>query len=176
MKTQAWGWLAAAVLAAGLNASYHDGGLHWLHRIAGRVGDSTTAVLALATGNAEGFLTEARRIELHRQRASCPFEAAVAEVQDDLEAMTVPVHSEFAQLEVMSARKRVRLARLEANRARIEAELAHLRIPAIAVNPVVVADPTVSICPRVRVNIPRIPRVKMYPVPQVRIDTGAGPV
>jgi len=176
MKMQAWGWLAAAVLAAGLNASYHDGGLHWAHRIAGRVGDSTAAVLALATGNAEGFLTEARRIELHSERPSCPFEAAVTEVQDDLEAVTVPVRSEFAQLEVLSARKRVRLARLEANRARMEAELAHLRIPAIAVNPVVIADPRVSVCPRVRVNIPRIPRLKMYPVPQVRIDTGAGPV
>jgi len=176
MKTQGWGWLAAAVLAAGLNASYHDGGLHWVHRIAGRVGDSTTAVLALATGNAEEFLTQARRIELHRQRASCPFEAAVAEVREDVEAMTVPVRSEFGQLEVMSAHRRVRLARLEANRARMEADLAHLRIPAIAVNPMVVAEPRVSVCPRVRVNILRIPRVKMYPMPQVRVDSGAGPV
>ena len=176
MKTQGWGWLAAAVLAAGLNASYHDGGLHWVHRIAGRVGDSTTAVLALATGNAEEFLTQARRIELHRQRASCSFEAAVAEVREDVEAMTVPVRSEFGQLEVMSAHRRVRLARLEANRARMEADLAHLRIPAIAVNPVVVAEPRVSVCPRVRVNILRIPRVKMYPMPQVRVDSGAGPV
>ena len=176
MKTQAWGWLAAAVLAAGLNASYHDGGLHWVHRLAGRVGDSTTAVLALATGNAEEFLTEARRIELHQQRASCPFQAAVTEVQDDLDTMTVPVRSEFAQLEVMSARQRVRLVRLEAHRARMEAELAHVRIPAMAVNPVVVAVPTVQACPRVRLNILRIPRERMYPVPKVRVDTGAGPV
>lgn len=176
MKMEAWGWLAAAVLAAGLNASYHDGGLHWVHRIAGRVGDSTTAVLALATGNAEGFLTEARRIELHQQRASCPLEAAVTEVQDGLDVMTVPVRSEFARLEVMSARNRVRLARLEANRARIEAEVDHLRIPDMAVKPVVVAVPTVSVCPRVRVNILRMPRVRMYPVPQMRVDTGAGPV
>lgn len=162
MKTQAWGWLAAAVLAAGLNASYHDGGLQWVHRLTGRVGANTKAVLALATGNADGFLTEARRIEVHRQRASCPFEAAVAEVQGDLEEMAVPARSEFAQW--------------EANRARVEARVARLRVEAVAFNPVVVAVPRVVVCPRGHVNILRIPRVKIPPVPQVRFNTGAGPV
>ena len=46
MKTQAWGWLAAAVLAAGLNSSYHDGGLQWAHEIVGSVQHNTGAVLA----------------------------------------------------------------------------------------------------------------------------------
>lgn len=62
MKTQAWGWLVAAVLAAGLNASYHDGGLEWAHRIAEGVEHSSNAVLALATGHADRFLAEAQML------------------------------------------------------------------------------------------------------------------
>src|SRR5215469_1149640 len=66
MKTQAWGWLGAAVLAAGLNSSYHDGGLQWAHEIADRVQHNTSAVLALATGRADQFLAEARMLNLDR--------------------------------------------------------------------------------------------------------------
>ena len=31
--TQAWAWLAAGVLALGLNGFYQDGGAAWAHRI-----------------------------------------------------------------------------------------------------------------------------------------------
>ena len=68
MKTQAWGWLTAAVLAAGLNASYHDGGMQWAHRIADRVEHNSNAVLALATGHADEFVTEARVLSPRAQR------------------------------------------------------------------------------------------------------------
>ena len=57
--TQAWGWLAAGVLAAGLNAAYHDGGLEWAHRIADRVQHGSAAVVALAGGRADQFVAEA---------------------------------------------------------------------------------------------------------------------
>ncbi len=49
--TQAWGWLVAAVLAAGLNASYHNGGLQWAHEVAERLDHGSTAALALASGH-----------------------------------------------------------------------------------------------------------------------------
>lgn len=176
MKTQAWAWLTAAVLAAGLNASYHDGGLQWAHRIAGRIGHSTNAVLALATGDAQQFLTEARVIEVRQQKSPCPIEAAVAELQSEVDGMVAPADSEFARIEVMSARQQAHLARMEAHRARIEAEVARMRIPAVAFNPVVVRSSYVSVCPRVRVNIPRMPRVKM-PARVVSVESfGSGPV
>lgn len=65
MKTQAWGWLAAAALAAGLNASYHDGGMQWLHHAVDQVEHSSAAVLALADGHADQFLAEARLVSNH---------------------------------------------------------------------------------------------------------------
>src|ERR1700726_3932254 len=97
MKTnQAWGWLAAGVLAAGLNASYYDGGLQWVHRIADRVQQNATTVAAVASGRADQFLSEARILTARTQGASCPLSTAMALVQSRI------ARSE-AGFEVMSA-------------------------------------------------------------------------
>jgi len=173
MKTQAWGWLATAVLAAGLNASYHDGGFPWAHRIVGRVGHSTSAVLALATGRADQFLAEASTIAAHRQSSSCPLEAAAAEMQ----AALAPAEAHFAQFEQMTARQEAQLAKIEAKRARIEARLIRIRIPAVALSRIEVPTPKVSVCPRMRGNVPRMPMIKVPAAPVIHIDTGnLGPV
>src|ERR1039458_1924177 len=79
--TQAWGWLVAAVLAAGLNASYHNGGLEWAHQIADRVEQGSAAVLAQASGHAGQFLTEARLLTARTETASCPFATTLTQVQ-----------------------------------------------------------------------------------------------
>ena len=167
MKTQALGWLTVAVLAAGLNANYHDGGLEWAHRAIDRIGHNTNAVLAVATGNTQQFLAEARVIAAHARQSQCPLETVVA----DVERATAPAHSEVYQFEAMSARQEATLARLEANRARIEAQVARIRIPAVAFNPVVVRAPYISVCPRVRVNVPRMPRVRVSAPRMVSVET-----
>jgi hypothetical protein len=173
MKTQAWGWLAIAVLAAGLNAGYHDGGFRWAHRIVGRVGHSTSAVLALATGRADQFLTEARIIAAHQHSSSCPLGAAVAEMQ----AALAPSETNFAEFEQMSARHEDQLAKIEAKRARLEARLIRIRIPAVVMNRIEVPTPRVSVCPRVQLNIPRMPMIKVPAPPVIHIDTGnLGPI
>jgi len=170
MKAQAWGWLAAAVMAAGLNASYHDGGLRWAHEIANQVKHNTGAVLALATGRADQFVTEANLVAAAKQSSPCPF-AALAEAR----AVAVPTQVELRQFEVMSAREQAKLARIETARARIEARVAQLHIPAVAFNPVVVQAPR-SVCPRVRVSMPRIPAVKIPAMPVVHVENGFGSV
>ncbi len=172
MKTQAWGWLAAAVMAAGLNASYHDGGLRWAHEIANQVKHNTGAVLALATGRADQFVTEANLVAAAKQSSPCPLAAALAEAR----AIAVPTQMEVRRFEVMSAREQATLARIETRRARIEARVAQLHIPAMAFNPVVVQAPTRSFCPRVRVSMPRIPAVKMPMLPVVHVENGFGSV
>jgi hypothetical protein len=42
--------------------------------------------------------------------------------------------------------------------------------------PVVVRVPEVSVCPRVRVRLQRMPAIKIPPMPQVHVDTGMGPI
>jgi len=71
------------------------------------------------------------------------------------------------------------LARLEANRARMEARLAaqtaHIRISTANFAPVAFdAIPARVVCSRVRVNIPRPPRIKMPVMPMIHIETGSG--
>ena len=166
MKTQAWGWLTVAVLAAGLNASYHDGGLAWAHRVAFQVEHNTTAVLALATGHAERFATEARLLTPGETTSSCRLSTALARV----ESRVARSDAEFDRLVAASDRQE---AQIDASRARMEARLVHMRISAAAFSPVVVRLPRVS-CPRSLVNMPQI---KMPMVPVVHIDApGAGPV
>jgi hypothetical protein len=175
MKTQAWGWLAAGVLAAGLNAAYHDGGFDWAHRIADRVEKDSAVVLALASGRAERFLADERLVG-HDEATLGGVDAALAQVQAKLADGEVGV----ARVEAMSARQEAQLARIQAVRARIEARIAARKVqcrvaPTMAPAAFVqVAVPRV--CPRVRVNIPRIPRISV-PAPVVHIETpGAGPV
>ena len=173
MKTQAWGWLATAVLAAGLNAGYHDGGFQWAHRIVSRVGHSTSAVLALATGRADQFLAQASIIAAQRQSSSCPLKAAAAEIR----AALAPAETDVAEFEQMAARQEAQLAKMEANRARLEARLIRIRIPAVALNPIEAPTPRVSVCPRVRVIIPRMPMIKVPTPPVLHINSGnLGPI
>ena len=178
MKTQAWGWLVAGVLAAGLNASYHDGGLQWAHKVANRIEYSTSAVLALASGNADRFLSEARMVTNRNETASCRLSTALARVQTRL----ARTETGFAHFDGMTARQEAQLARLEANRDRMEAQIqaqtARSRIPAVAFNPVVVRVarvPQVPACPRIRVNIPRAPMVRI-PAPEIDVESGSGPI
>ena len=170
MKTQAWGWLAAAVLAAGLNASYHDGGLRWAHQIADHVGYNVGTVIALATGHVDQLVSETRIVTARNEASSCPLTAALARVQSRAGRSDM----EWGSFDVMSAKEQAELARFAANRVRIEARVDRIRIPAVAVNAMVVPSPHISVCPRVRLNIPRI---HVPSVPRVRVEIpGTGPV
>jgi hypothetical protein len=171
--TQAYAWLAAGVLAAGLNASYHDGGLPWAHEIAGEVEHNSAAVSQLASGHASQFLSEMQLVTARQQTASCQLSTTLARVQAEF----VRKQAGFDRFEAMADREQAQLARMEANRARIEAQVARIRIPAMALNPMVFSVPQVSVCPRVRVNVPRPPRIQVPAVPVIHIETGsAGPV
>jgi hypothetical protein len=179
MKTnQAWGWLAAGVLAAGLNATYHDGGLQWAHRIADRICDNSASVVALASGSADRFLAEVRMPTARNEAASCPLTAVMARVRSRIERP----QGRFDRFEAMSAREEAQQARLEANRARMEARMAahasHFRFATTEFAPgtfKAMAAPVV--CPRVRVNIPKLPMAEMPIIPEIHVEVaGTGPV
>jgi hypothetical protein len=166
MKLQALGWLTAGVLAAGLNSSYHNGGLEWAHRIADRVSYNTTAVLALATGNPDRFYSQARMARVGEETSPCRLSLAMARVQN-----AIPLsNAAFAQFDRISDRQKAQLARLSARGAQMEARLVRVNLPEVAVTPVVMKVPEVHVCPRVRVNVPRVPEVKVPVVPQVHIE------
>jgi hypothetical protein len=172
--TQAWGWLAAGVLALGLNGIYHDGAA-WAHRAVGhvidRLAERTGPVLALASGRADLFLARTKMAVATDETSSCRFATAMARVQTRM----ARTQTGFAHFEVMSARQEAALARLEADRARIEAQLERVRFTPVAFDAMKVP----VVCPRVRVNSPRvsIPQIPVVKVPEVRVEVlSAGPV
>ena len=182
--TQAYAWLAAGVLAAGLNASYHDGGLQRVHEMVDRVGQNSGAVLTLASGRAEQFLSEMRGLTAREETASCPLSRAVARVRARV-GQSELAQSERAKVEI--ARNQARLdrfqamadreqARMEANRARIEAQMVRIQVPAMALKPMVFSTPELSECTRVRV-MPRLPRIQVPEIPVIRVETASsGPI
>lgn len=166
----------AGVMAAGINGGYHDGGFQWAHELISRVQHNSAAVLALATGRADQFLTEAALITAGHEKSPCPFATVVARVQ----AKVVPAQARFAEAEamsdVMSAREQVALARVEASRARAEARIAsrmaRVRFEPAVFNPVEFKDFKVqTACPRVHIAIPKInvPKINI-PAPVVDRD------
>lgn len=204
MKTnQAWGWLAAAVVAAGLNASYHDGGLRWAHQMVSRVEQNAKTTLALATGKADLFLAEARLFSAEEQAPTDPLTNAFAEVRgnvlakvsdnamEQVRTVWADHRAEFDRFEAISACNRTKFARLEANRARMEAVLdarrarleAQLQARVLRVRlqnadftPAAFESLSVHVaCPRVRMNMPKMP-IKMPEIPEVHVDlSGLGP-
>jgi len=78
--TQAYAWLAAGVLAAGLNASYHDGGLQRVHEIVDRVGQNSATALTVASGRADQFLS----LETVRRDLASFWKSAYRDVKAEL--------------------------------------------------------------------------------------------
>ena len=194
---QAWGWLVAGVLAAGLNASYHHGGLQWAHQAVEQIADQveyrSQAVWALASGDSERFLAASRMLTARNEAASCPITAKLAQAQTGFQnnfASKFENKFEYkfadgmarsqAQLDVWSAHSEAQRDRLEAQRermeariqARVNAEVARIRIPAVAFSPVSVRVPA---CPRIRVEVPQVPMVRI-PAPVIEVESGSGPI
>ena len=170
------------MLAAGLNASYHDGGLEWAHRIASSVEHSSNAVLALATGHADRFLAEAQVLAARQETASCPLSAALARVESRIARTQIRIARSRARadrfndsFEVMSAREEAAMAKIEADRARIEAEVAHMQIPDADFAPAMVSVRKIS-CPRVRLTMPEVPRVEIPRIAVPHIKMPVAPV
>ena len=110
------------------------------------------------------------------QKSSCPLAAAAAALANSQSTFSWS-GDDFDQWQAFSDREQAQLERLQANTTRIQARVARLRIPAVAMSPVVVRTPQVTICPRVRVNVPRMPQVRMPEMPVVHVQTlGNGPV
>jgi len=126
-STQAWGWLAAGVLALGLNGIYQDGGAAWAHRavheVMARIGAPTKGVLALASGHADRFMATSRLVAARDETASCRLATAMARAQTKM--------------------------------ARTQVQMARLHIAPAALNPGVCPRVRVSI-PNVRISVPGV--------------------
>ena len=126
MKTQAWAWLTAGVVALGLNGFYHDGGAAWAHRIAERVSDRSDFVVQRVSERADQFLAEVRMAAVRDETASCRLSTALAQFQTRMartstrfaQNQTRFAQTNIARFDRMTAREEAQAARLEASQAR----------------------------------------------------------
>lgn len=176
-STQAWGWLAAGVLALGLNGFYHDGGAAWAHRAVDRVmahvADRSEGVLAMATGRADWLMSKANLAAARHETASCRLLTSAERLNTKMARM----ESRLPAMESISAREEAAMARMEANRARIEAQVTPVHITPVREFAALKVPVT---CSRVRIRVPRI----HIPQSRVRVElptlsleaSGAGPI
>jgi hypothetical protein len=181
--TQAWGWLAAGVVALGLNGFYHDGGAEWMRRMADQVAHSSAVVLALASGRAGTFLTEAQLLTMHdetRSLPSAPLPKATVRpwtrTMARLQTGAAKAQADFARFEVISARHQARLMKLKRGKACMEAESAsraarsRARDVTVDFEPASFDSATRSWCPRIHLRIPE-PREVHVQVPETHVET-----
>jgi len=161
--TQGWGWLAAGVLALGLNGVYHDGGAAWAHRVVDLFADRSGVLADLASEKVDQLMGSVDPAAARDETTSCKLAAAVARFHTKM----ARTQTGLARFEAVSARQEAALSRVEAGRARIEAEVAGVRLAPAAFSTV---EFPVDACPRVRANIPRVD------VPAVRVEMGTGPI
>ena len=196
MKTQAWAWLTAGVVALGLNGFYNDGGAAWAHRMADRIADRVDYAVERVSGHAEQVLAKAQmasdREEMNLEQTareetpSCPLSTALVRVQNRLARTQV----RRADFDAMSAREQAQMDRWQGEQERVQARVqaqvqaqVDRQMARAQIRMARVVDP-VEIhvaCPRVRVNVPavripavnipevRIPRVTIPQIPAVRI-------
>lgn len=155
---QAWYWLAAGVLALGLNGYYQDGGFQGLHRLA----TGTSLAVNEARGQISQIATLAEVAMADHAQVRCERSApAVVAVK----AVAIPggTKARFAQLQerfqtVQAARVQARIARLQEVIARREMQRAQVEIQNGRI--AVLSDQG-----QVRVTLPPLPRVQVS-VPQ----------
>jgi hypothetical protein len=201
MKTQAWAWLTAGVVALGLNGFYLDGGAEWAHRIAEHIADRSDYVVQRVSDRADQFLAEVRMSAGRNETASCPLSTALAEFQSRMarsrfaQNQTRFAQTKIAGLDRMTAREEAQAARLEASQARaearvearVDAQVARMSFAPAAFERVVIDPVKIRVvCPRVRVNVRavRIPLVNIPRMPMIRIpapvisaaDSDTGPI
>jgi hypothetical protein len=201
MKTQAWAWLTAGVVALGLNGFYLDGGMTWAHQIADHISDRSDFVVQRVSDRADQFLAEVRMSAGRNEAASCPLSTALAGFESRMaRSKFAQNQTRFAQTKIagfdwMTAREEAQAARLEASRARAEAQVearVDAQVARMSFAPAaferVVMDPVKIrlLCPRVRVNVSavRIPVVNIPRMPVIRIpapvisaaDSDTGPI
>ena len=175
---QAMGWLMAAVVAAGLNSTYHEGGLDWAHQVVDRMEQGSNLTLAAATGRADQFLSELKVLADRTDSAECPFSSTLDRVQGRIQARLDRTQARVERLnDVMSARQQAELNRMEAQRnrmeARFQAQTNQFKFVTAEFNPVEVHTIRVNeICPRIRIRVPQPPTVKIPSIPVVHVSVG----
>lgn len=175
MRTdKAWYWLAAGVLALGLNGAYQDGQLGWAHVLA----DRAAGVVERASLRGQHLVAMAEMMLGREPQAFGHTQAAIERIQNRIVCDRVA----RAQRQMAMAQVREQLAQAMVQQKMAMVEMKMDRVRAISVeranqfrdcdgfSKVVVNMPRLP-----KINIPNMPDIEVPDVPEVNVvvDTGS---
>jgi hypothetical protein len=169
-SAQGWYWLAAGVLALGLNGVYHDGGANCAREAVNRFLNRSEMYAELIPGRAQQVSQEMigklRLARAGNHASSCRLATATARQTRLANVVLARTQAKFDRMQAMADQRTAALDRVEAQVARLDFEPAMVEATSVR-----------GICPRARVAVPSIQvnvpaiRVPEITVPAVHINT-----
>lgn len=165
---KAWYWLAAGVLALGLNGYYQDGGFQGLHRLAER----TTSAVAEAREQFGQVAALAEVAWAERAQSRCPREVppAVAVNRQDL-----PVQAQVRLAELQTRLSGLEAARLQARMARLQQIMGERQMRRAQVELENGRLAVLTDSARVNIAVPRLPEVQVHVPGSVEVSVSEQP-
>jgi hypothetical protein len=156
---KAWYWLAAGVLALGLNGAYQDGEFQWVHRLA----DHSARLMERASEEGLRTLATAEVMVGRNPESLARTEATLQKLQMRIACKRI----EMARREVDMAQvhRDLAAARIDQQMAKVQASMDRVRMITIE------RTNRVRNCPELSrvIVMPNIPRVDLSNLPEVNI-------
>jgi len=122
---KAWYWLAAGVLALGLNGAYQDGQFGWVHGIA----DHSTEIVERASMRGLSFVSAAEVMLGRNPNALRWTDAALQKVQGKMACKRIEMAER--QIDVGRMQRDLAMARVDRQMARVQMKMDKVRMIAI---------------------------------------------
>ncbi len=161
MRTdKAWYWLAAGVLALGLNGAYQDGQLGWAHVLADRAAGAVERVSL----RGEHFLTMAQVMLGREPRAFGRTEAAIERIQNRI--VCDRVARAQRQMAMVQVREQLSQARVQQKMAMVQMKMNRVRMMTTE------RASQFGDCEgfsKVVVNVPDLPKIDLSNLPDIEV-------
>ena len=166
-STKAWYWVAAGVLALGLNGEYQHGGLQWAHRAVNRGRDFAACVQL----RSHRYLAMAKLMFGADPSPEVPTEFAMARVQEKMDGVQEKFEHKRIRIEnVEQIDEKIQPAMM---RAQMAMERAQIKIDTAQMKAEMRAHRAAYLCPRMQkmtFTVPDVPNVKVPRVNIPRVD------
>ena len=160
MRTdKAWYWLAAGVLALGLNGAYQDGQLGWAHVLA----DRAAAAVERATIRGQHFVATAEFMLGREPKSFGPSEATIERIQNRI--VCDRVARAQRQIAMAHVREQLAEAKVQQKMAMVQMKMGRVRMMADRASQFRDCDGF----SKVVVNVPDLPKIDLSNLPDIEV-------
>jgi hypothetical protein len=166
---KAWYWLAAGVLALGLNGAYRDGQFGWAHQFA----DRSTEIVERAEMRGLGLVTAAEVMLDRNPEAVGRMEGSLGRMQAKMACKRIEMATR--RIDIARMQRDLAAAHVDRQLARVQMQLDKVRVIAIdratharncaELSHVVVAGPRVDLSDLPNAQIPDLPEIQVPSAP-----------